>query len=140
MATQDPKPGEDPQREERIQRILREIEKRLREQLPPPLQPLEKTEREIVEIGRQVRELIERETLADAGTGYVGSAAACACGTWARYVQLNARHLVTLNGCPALARAYYHCGHCQRGFCPLDAALGIGRGQNSVGVRALAGR
>jgi hypothetical protein len=140
MATEKQPSVDDGEREARIQRILKEVEKRLREQLPPPLQPLEKTEQEIVEIGRQIREVIERETLSEAGSGYVGSHARCACGQLARYVQLNARHLVTLNGCPALARAYYHCHHCRRGFCPLDAALGIGRGQNSVGVRALAGR
>jgi hypothetical protein len=140
MVSQDPKPGEDPQREERIQRILREIEKQLREQLPPPLQPLEKTEREIVEIGRQVREVIERETIRDAGSGYLGAHVVCACGEPARFVDLYDRHLITLNGTPDLARAYYHCKRCRRGFCPLDATLGIGRKQSSVGVRALAAR
>lgn len=140
MATQDPKSAEDPQREARIQRILQEIEKQLREHLPPPLQPLEKTEREIVEIGRQVREVIERETLTDAGTGYLGSHVVCACGEPARFVDLYKRHPITLNGTPCLARAYYHCQHCRRGFCPLDATLGIGRKQSSVGVRALAAR
>src|SRR5260370_20264158 len=109
MATDQKQPQADPEREARIQRILREVEKQLRERLPNPHQPLEKTEREIVEIGREVRETIERETLADAGTGYLGSHALCACGRMARYAKLNARHLVTLNGTPAFARAYYHC-------------------------------
>jgi hypothetical protein len=140
MATPDRKPEEDSQREERIQRILREVEKQLRERLPPPLQPLEKTEQEIVEIGRHVREVIERETIADAGTGYLGSHVVCACGKKARYVDLYERHLITLNGTPHLARAYYYCPTCRRGFCPLDATLRIGRKQSSVGVRALAAR
>jgi hypothetical protein len=140
MATDEKQPREDPEREARIQRILREVEKQLRERLPNPRQPLEKTEREIVEIGREVREVIERETLADAGTGYLGSHALCACGCLARYVKLNGRHLVTLNGTPQFARAYYHCAVCRRGFCPLDGELGIGRRHSSVGVRALTGR
>ena len=140
MATQDRQLEEDPQREERIQRILRAIEKQLRAGLPHPLQPLEKTEQEIVEIGHQVREVIERETLQDAGSGYLGSHLVCACGERARYVDLYERHLITLNGTPHLARAYYYCQHCRRGFCPLDATLGIGRKQSSVGVRALAAR
>jgi hypothetical protein len=140
MATQDPRPVDDAEREARLQRILREVEQQLRERLPNPLQPLEKTEREIVEIGRQVREVIERETLADVGSGYLGSHVHCPCGQPARFVRLNERHLVTLNGNPGLWRAYYHCKECRRGFCPLDATLGIGRQQSSVGVRALAAR
>src|ERR1044071_3971914 len=108
MATHKKPPPEDPEREARIQRILREVEKQLRERLPNPHQPLEKTEQEIVEIGREVREVIERETLSDAGSGYLGSQALCACGRMARYVKLHARHLVTLNGTPRFARAYYH--------------------------------
>jgi hypothetical protein len=140
MATDEKKPVEDEEREARIKRIVREFEKQLRERLPNPHQPLEKTEQEIVEIGRQVRAVIERETLAEVGTGYLGSHAVCICGQMARYVKLNARNLATLNGTPHFARAYYHCAKCRRGFCPLDAELGIGRRQSSVGVRALAGR
>jgi hypothetical protein len=139
MAT-DEQAKQDAEREARIQRILREVEKQLRERLPHPRQPLEKTEQEIVEIGRLVRAVIERETLADMGTGYLGSQALCACGRMVRYVKMNERHLVTLNGTPHFARAYYYCAECRRGFCPLDAELGIGRRQSSVGVRALSGR
>lgn len=140
MATEQPKPSPNDDREARIQRLLREVEKTLRHSLPEPDQPLEKTEREVVEIGREIREVIERETLDALGSGYQGNQMACSCGHSARYVALLCRHLVSLNGTRRLRRAYYHCAHCHRGFCPLDARLGIGRGQSSVGVRALAAR
>jgi hypothetical protein len=137
MPSQDPQPEE---REARIQRILREMEQKLRQQLPNPDQPLEQIEQEVVEIGRELREIIERETLDALGRGHVGSQAPCACGWRARFVTLNQRTVVTLNGERTLHRAYYHCPHCRQGFCPLDQGLQLGRGAHSVGVRALAAR
>lgn len=136
-----PNPKEDAAaREARIQRILKEMEKRLRHSLPDPDQPLEQTEQQIVEIGREIRDVIEQETLASLQGGYQGAHAPCACGRSARYVADYPRQVVTLNGLRRLRRAYYHCSSCQRGFCPLDRRLGLGRHQSSVGVRALAAR
>jgi hypothetical protein len=134
-------PKETPeQREARIQRILQQMEKQLREQLPDPDQTLEQIEQEVVEIGRDLREIIERETLDAAGSGHVGSRAPCACGQSARFVTFLARTMVTRNGERRLRRAYYACPACHRGFCPLDQRLQLGRGAHSVGVRALAAR
>src|SRR5947209_14827358 len=114
-------PKETPeQREARIQRILRQLEKKLREQLPDPDQTLEQMEQEVVEIGRDLREIIEQETLEAAGPGLVGSHAPCACGRPARFVRLRPRSVLTLNGERRFARAYYHCATCRQGFCPLD--------------------
>jgi hypothetical protein len=139
MATQNPN-DKQAAREARIQRILRQVEEQLRQSLPEPEQPLEKTEQQIVEVGREIREVIERETLAPLDGGYQGSHAACSCGRDARYVGESSRQLVTLNGVHRLRRAYYHCAWCQRGFCPLDRLLGIGARQSSVGVCALVAR
>ncbi len=137
MASQKETPQE---REARIQRILHQMEQKLREQLPAPDQTLEQIEQEVVEIGRDLRQIIERETLDAAGWGERGSHAACACGQRARFVRMTPRTLVTLNGERTLHRAYYHCGGCRQGFCPLDQQLQLGRGEHSVGVRALAAR
>jgi len=138
-----PEPQPDPkraEREARLQRILRAVEEQLRATLPDPDQPLEQIEQEVVEIGRTLREIIERETLEAAGSGYVGSQAPCACGRSARYVTMNRRGLVTLNGERSFRRAYYHCAACGEGFCPLDQRWQWGRGEQSVGVCALAAR
>ena len=68
------RPPETPaEREARIQRILRQMEQKLREKLPDPHQTLEQIEQEVVEIGRGLRAILERETLDAAGTGYHGS-------------------------------------------------------------------
>src|SRR4051794_3018966 len=137
MASHDP---ECPDREARIQRLLREIERELRQGLPEPDQTLDRIEQQVVEIGRKVRELLERETLDAAGQGYLGPRALCACGEQARFVAFYRRTVVTLHGEPALTRAYYHCRACRKGFCPLDQRLQLGRDPHSAGVRALAAR
>ena len=108
------------EREARIQRILRQMEAKLREKLPDPHQTLEQIEQEVVEIGRGLRAILERETLDAAGTGYRGSQTACACGQGARFVRVTPRTVVTLNGERPLRRAYYYCAACRQGFCPLD--------------------
>lgn len=139
MATSQ-KPSHDPDREARIQRILRQLETQLRQDLPDPHQPLEQIEQEVVDLGEKIRDLLERETLAPLGHGYVGSQTPCACGRPARFVVIQPRQLVTLNGSRRLRRAYYYCAACQKGFAPLDQELQIGRGESSVGVRALTAR
>jgi hypothetical protein len=128
------------QREARIQRLLREVEKQLREALPELDQPLEKIEQDSLDLGRKVQEIVERDTLESLGHGYLGSHVPCACGAPARFVTQTARVLVTLNGVRRLRRAYYHCAACQKGFCPLDQWLQLGAGECSIGVRVLAAR
>lgn len=134
-------PKETPsEREARIQRILRQMEQKLREQLPDPDQTLEQIEQEVVDLGRDLREIIEQETLDAAGPGHVGAYTLCACGRRARFVRFQHRTVVTLNGERPFRRAYYHCAACRQGFCPLDQRLQVGRGEHSVGVQALAAR
>src|SRR5262249_11271502 len=113
-------------REARLQRILREVGKQLRQSLPEPDQSLEQTEREDYDVGRGVGEIIERESLAPLDGGSVGSHTRCPCGGAARYVAEYPRQMVTLNGVCSLVRAYYYCADCRGGCCPLDARLGLG--------------
>ena len=137
MSTPEPQPND---REARIQRLLRQFEAQLRQHLPEPDQTLEQIEQQVVDLGRQLREVIERETLDAAGHGHVGTRGRCRCGRQVRFVRLTPRTVVTLNGEQPLQRAYYYCRHCQRGFCPLDQQLQLGRDPHSVGVRALTAR
>ena len=71
-----------------------------------------------------------------AGTGDVAKTSACPCHRQARYVAGYKKQAVTRCAAATLWRAYYYCGACEKGFCPLDARLGIGRGQCSVAARA----
>lgn len=134
-----PKPKEI-DREERIARILRAIEERLRKELPDVPQTLDEIEETTEQISEEIKREIQQEIIDAHGTGYGGTRLACMCGGMSRYKADNVRLLVTLHGEQAVARAYYYCSRCKQGIHPLDRALGLGRGQCTVRVRALACR
>jgi hypothetical protein len=125
-------------RQEQIARLTRQFQERLEKSLPQnPALTLDEMERLSQQIGEQVKREVQKDLQESAGTGYAGSQTLCACGECARYVACYRRQLVTLHGPQSLRRAYYYCGACRRGFCPLDRQMGIGRGQCSVSVCAL---
>jgi len=49
----------------------------------------------------------------------------CPCGGSAYYHGRHEKTFESVLGPLRLQRAYYHCPHCQRGFCPRDQALGL---------------
>jgi len=49
----------------------------------------------------------------------------CPCGDSAYYHGRHEKTFESVLGPLRLQRAYYHCPHCQRGFCPRDQALGL---------------
>lgn len=63
----------------------------------------------------------------------------CRCGQRARYAGRREKWFVTALGELRLERAYYHCGRCQQGFCPRDAALGLDGGALSPAVTRMIG-
>jgi hypothetical protein len=130
----------DDQREQQISRLLKAYEKRLREKYPPGVQTIDEVERTAQEIGEGVKQDIQQEKADAAGTGYAGRTLDCSCGGRSGYKDCHERRLVTLHGELILRRAYYWCSSCRRGTHPVDALLGMPRGQESVSVRALACR
>lgn len=126
------------EREEQITRILKRVEEQLRRELPEGPQTLEEIEQQVEKVGEEIKREIQREVLDAQGTGYSGTKLSCACGSEARYRGDVVRSLITLQGEQAIARAYYYCSFCRHGFYPLDRVLGLGHGQCSVGVAALA--
>lgn len=127
-------------REERIARILKAVEDQLRRELPDAAQTLDEIERSAEHMGEQIKREIQHELLDMCGTGYAGKAIACSCGAKARYKAEPVRSVVTLHGEEPIARAYYYCSACRRGFYPIDRVLRLGSGQCSTHVRALACR
>lgn len=130
----------EPDREERIARILRAVEERLRRELPEGPQTLDQIEEATEQIGEEIKREIQQEILDAHGTGYGGTTLLCSCGGICRHKSDQVRHVVTLHGEQPVARAYYYCSACKRGFHPLDRVLGLGHGQCSIRVRALACR
>jgi uncharacterized protein UPF0236 len=130
--------------EEHIRRLVQEFEKRLRQQIPARPEALPQTLDEIEQVadrlGQEIKEKIQKELLEMAGNGFVGKVALCSCRRMARFVSTYQKQVLTRCGAATLWRAYYHCGACNKGFCPLDAQLELGPGQCSAGVRALLSR
>src|SRR5580765_3694524 len=75
--------------------------------------------------------------LASRKLGYEGSSRACdnpQCKENQKFVAHRPRTLATLLGQVTFRRAYYHCRHCGASCCPYDQAVGLGSGQESVGL------
>jgi hypothetical protein len=132
--------SEDLVREEQIQRILRQVEAKLRNTLNSGARPLHEIEEEVEEIGEAAKRAIIEDATKELGAGYVGTRTPCSCGARAKYCGSPVRHLITRHGVVRLARAYYHCRSCRRGFCPLDRKLELGAGECSRTVQSLLAR
>lgn len=130
----------DPNREAHIRKLVREFEKNLREQTPTGPVTLEQIEKHAQDLGEAIKERVQKEWLDLSGTGHQGRLCPCSCKRSARFVGLYSKLIVTRCGAVRLSRAYYYCGICRKGFCPLDKELEIGSGTCSVEVRALLSR
>lgn len=70
---------------------------------------------------------------------YSGPQRDCPCGQKARYVDRRAKTFQTILGPLRLERAYYHCRHCEQGFCPRDEALNLVQTSLSPAVTRMVG-
>jgi hypothetical protein len=81
---------------------------------------------------------IERRLNAD-HTDHGGATVPCACGRAARYAGRRAKTITSVLGPLTIARAYYHCAHCDAGACPRDRTLGVADTMLSPGVTRMVG-
>jgi len=72
-------------------------------------------------------------------TDHGGALVPCACGRAARYAGRRAKTITSVLGPLTIARAYYHCAHCDTGACPRDQTLGIADTRLSPGVTRMVG-
>jgi hypothetical protein len=126
--------------EAQIQRILKQVEAKLRKDLKHGIRPLHKIEAEVEEIGEFIKETITKEVVDELGAGYVGSRVRCSCGALGMYKGCRERRMITLHGVVPYSRAYYYCRGCRCGFCPIDAQMEVGSGDCSRSVQALMAR
>jgi hypothetical protein len=128
----------DPEREEFIQKLAARYVELLRKGLADEPRTLDEIEQRVEEIGRGVEAELERRLLERREQPPVpeDNQAACPqCGRPARYKATDERQLITRHGEHTLARRRYHCASCRHGFHPLDAALGLDRGETTQQVR-----
>jgi len=123
-------------REERIERLVADFRELLEEKFPGKGSTMHEIEQATEEVIREIAEKIEDIAADQESHGYVGRKAVCECGGEARYVRDYTKRLTSLHGEREITRAYYHCGSCGRGFCPLDRVLGLDRGSTTIAVRS----
>jgi hypothetical protein len=123
-------------RDQRISRLVDEFRKLLEEKFPEKGSTMRRIEELTEEIGVEIERRIEEDATRQENRGYVGSRAVCKCGGMARYVRDYDKHMVTLHGERRIARAYYHCGECGCGFCPIDETLELDGGCTTIAVRS----
>lgn len=124
-----------------IDALLADLKRKLSEQLPDDTATLDQIEEAAARIGGDLarelqRQIVERRTQAPRE-----NQTSCPhCHQKARYRDRVARTLTTRHGDLSLYRPYYWCGLCQRGFAPLDLALGLGEEKETAHVRTCAAR
>jgi hypothetical protein len=72
--------------------------------------------------------------------GYAGPRAKCASGHQAVYAGRRAKTITTVLGPVRVARAWYHCPECNRGFAPSDERLGTAGTSLSPGLAEMIAR
>jgi hypothetical protein len=70
---------------------------------------------------------------------YVGPELSCSCGEPAQYRGRHEKTFESVLGPLCLERAYYHCAHCQTGFCPRDRAMRLESFSLTPGVLRMTG-
>jgi hypothetical protein len=128
----------DQEREELIQQLVARYAQVLRERLAEEPQTLDEIEARVEEVGQAIEMDLGRRLLKRREQPQMpdDNQAACPkCGCAARYKGTDTHLLITRHGEHRLARRRYHCHSCRHGFHPLDAALGLDRGETTEQVR-----
>ena len=86
---------------------------------------LDQIEDAVARLGDEFRRRLQEQIIAERTRTPRENTLPCPCGGRARYHLTRERVLITRHGELRLARPYYHCPACRRGFVPLDTALGL---------------
>lgn len=124
-------------RDRHIADILARQRRLLEERWPSGPVTMDEIERIVEEISREMDREIEQRILDDQQPRRTASAPCPGCGGRARYRRMNERVLISTHGEYPLARAYYYCATCRRGFAPFDRQLGLDGGATTPTTRLL---
>src|SRR6187401_3533061 len=86
---------------------------------------LDQIEDAVARLGDEFRRRLQEQIIAERTRTPRENTLSCPCGGRARYHLTRERVLITRHGELRLARPYYHCSTCHRGFVPLDTDLGL---------------
>jgi hypothetical protein len=119
-----------------IDALLTDLRRQLEAELPADTASLDQIEEAVARLGDRFRRQLQQRIVTQRSRTPRDNRTACpTCGFAARYRDTLPRVLTTRHGDVRLLRPYYHCPVCQKGFAPLDRALGLDAGATTTQVR-----
>ncbi len=108
-----------------IEDLVARYRKLLEQQLPRTPQQIDQIEQTVEEIGRKTQQELERHLIDQQQPPPDNRASCPRCGATARFRKFEERSLITCHGEHSFRRRYFYCAACEKGFAPLDLALGL---------------
>src|SRR5580658_2861320 len=127
----------DTDRQALIDETVARYRKILEAMLPDDNATLDQIEKAIEGIGKHVLPNLQEKVANKRSKKCRDNKIDCTCGGKARYRGMVMRTLITLHGLLRWTRPTYHCKKCGKGLAPLDASLGLDKGDTTLGVRDL---
>ena len=122
---------------EKIRVITDEIARRLEEQWPEGEAHINQIEDLAKKVSEELGREVTREIIAEQSGRRKGNQIACSCGGRAFYRGQYRQTWVTGHGRIVAQRAYFYCGKCGQGHCPIDGEWGIGIANTTPTVQAM---
>lgn len=125
----------DPEREALIEQMTELFRKKLEQEMPDDKATLDQIEDAVDKIGNDILGDLQKRLTHQRAKKPRDNQLDCVCGARARYRKMETKTLVTRHGLLAWTRPYYYCDTCKSGFAPLDATLGLDKGETTSQVR-----
>jgi hypothetical protein len=125
----------DTDRQALIDASIARYRKVLEQMLPDDSATLDQIEKAIEDIGKNILPDLQEKVANERSKKCRDNKIDCTCGGKARFRGMVTRTLITLHGLLRWTRPAYHCKKCGKGCAPLDAGLGLDKGDTTLGVR-----
>ena len=125
----------DPDRQALIESVMERFKKKLEQEMPDDNATLDQIEDAVDRIGKEILGDLQEKLTNQRAKKPRNNQIDCACGGRARYRNMDTKVLVTRHGLLRWVRPYYYCASCHSGLAPLDASLGLDRGETTTKIR-----
>jgi hypothetical protein len=125
----------DPDRQALIDQMSARFRAKLEAEMTDDTATLEEIEEAVEKIGNAILPELQNRLTNQRAKKPRDNQIACPCGGKARYRGREARTLVTRHGLLCWTRPTYYCSACRKGIAPLDATLGLDKGETTLPVR-----
>ena len=124
-----------PDRQALIESVMERFKKKLEQEMPDDNATLDQIEDAVDRIGKEILGDLQEKLTNQRAQKPRNNQIDCACGGRARYRNMDTKVLVTRHGLLRWVRPYYYCASCHSGLAPLDASLGLDRGETTTKIR-----